>query len=310
MATATNRSNRHEKFRRPPAFTCPTTTCSREVTPRPLVPLQRAPCLLREHDLPSGQLAVYPPRSCATTRLGSRDTAVRARIAELAAPQALTAPPARPGTVRGAGPTHGRTHCPASTYSPVLTPLPFPTPPRSTRSSGCALFTPTTSRVLLSPRSSTLRLFTQTRSTLHTLLALAAHSMLAKEEESEVDVRWEDQKNIIEFGRHNTKLHVLRESSAALEVRLPAERVCHHMHAPACTCRLCLLAGGARPPYTPSSTTPRSFSTPSRTHPTPSALTPRNHRHLRHPHHPHHPITERDRDARGRGGGDDAGGGR
>ena len=47
--------------------------------------------------------------------------------------------------------------------------------------------------------------------------------MLAKEEESEVDVRWEDQKNIIEFGRHNTKLHVLRESSAALEVRLPAE---------------------------------------------------------------------------------------
>jgi prefoldin subunit 4 len=42
--------------------------------------------------------------------------------------------------------------------------------------------------------------------------------LLKKEDETEVEVRWEDQKKINEFGRNNAKLDELREDMKKIEV--------------------------------------------------------------------------------------------
>lgn len=48
----------------------------------------------------------------------------------------------------------------------------------------------------------------------------SAGGMLEREEESEAEVRREDQDNINKFGRLNARLHELRDERNALKVRL------------------------------------------------------------------------------------------
>jgi prefoldin subunit 4 len=50
-------------------------------------------------------------------------------------------------------------------------------------------------------------------------MASSAGSMLTREEESEAEVRREDQENINKFGRLNARLHECREELALIKVR-------------------------------------------------------------------------------------------
>jgi hypothetical protein len=53
--------------------------------------------------------------------------------------------------------------------------------------------------------------------------------LLKKEEETEVEVRWEDQKKINEFGRNNAKLDELRDDMKKIQVcraGMPPEKLC------------------------------------------------------------------------------------
>jgi TolA-binding protein len=51
-------------------------------------------------------------------------------------------------------------------------------------------------------------------------MASSAGAMLTREEESEAEVRREDQENINKFGRLNARLHECREEIAVLKVRI------------------------------------------------------------------------------------------
>lgn len=51
--------------------------------------------------------------------------------------------------------------------------------------------------------------------------------LASRPEEPEVEVRFEDQQHINEFGRLNTRLHEIREDQKQLKVCRRVARLCH-----------------------------------------------------------------------------------